>query len=78
MLNRVKLIAEPWDVGPGGYRLGGFPPPWREWNDRYRDAVRDFWLADANLQSAMTGTAGTTLRFESAMVSPEAGDGEGH
>ncbi|WP_323377711.1 glycogen debranching protein GlgX [Streptomyces smaragdinus] len=43
VLRRVKLIAEPWDVGPGGYHLGGFPPPWSEWNDRYRDAVRDFW-----------------------------------
>ncbi len=43
VLNRVKLIAEPWDVGPGGYRLGGFPVEWREWNDRYRDTVRDYW-----------------------------------
>ncbi|NUS88885.1 MAG: glycogen debranching protein GlgX [Streptomyces sp.] len=40
---RVKLIAEPWDVGAGGYQVGAFPPPWSEWNDRYRDAVRDFW-----------------------------------
>ncbi|MFD8319674.1 glycogen debranching protein GlgX [Kitasatospora purpeofusca] len=43
LLSRVKLIAEPWDVGPGGYQVGGFPPPWAEWNDRYRDTVRDFW-----------------------------------
>ncbi|MEV6973702.1 glycogen debranching protein GlgX [Kitasatospora sp. NPDC093806] len=43
VLSRVKLIAEPWDVGPGGYRVGGFPPLWAEWNDRYRDTVRDFW-----------------------------------
>ncbi len=43
VLNQVKLIAEPWDVGPGGYRLGGFPSEWREWNDRYRDTVRDYW-----------------------------------
>ncbi|WP_414167901.1 glycogen debranching protein GlgX [Streptoverticillium reticulum] len=43
VLRRAKLIAEPWDVGPGGYRVGAFPPPWAEWNDRYRDAVRDFW-----------------------------------
>ncbi|MFH8365469.1 glycogen debranching protein GlgX [Streptomyces sp. NPDC018031] len=43
VLRRVKLIAEPWDVGPGGYRVGGFPRPWAEWNDRYRDAVRDCW-----------------------------------
>ncbi|MER7751353.1 glycogen debranching protein GlgX [Kitasatospora sp. NPDC097643] len=43
LLSRVKLIAEPWDVGPGGYQVGGFPPLWAEWNDRYRDTVRDFW-----------------------------------
>jgi isoamylase len=42
----VKLIAEPWDVGPGGYQLGRFPPGWAEWNDRYRDAVRSFWRRD--------------------------------
>ena len=43
VLRRVKLIAEPWDVGPGGYQVGEFPPLWTEWNDRYRDSVRDFW-----------------------------------
>ncbi|WP_260609684.1 glycogen debranching protein GlgX [Streptomyces sp. WAC06614] len=43
VLRRVKLIAEPWDVGAGGYQVGSFPPLWTEWNDRYRDAVRDFW-----------------------------------
>ncbi|MFJ2575811.1 glycogen debranching protein GlgX [Kitasatospora aureofaciens] len=43
LLSRVKLIAEPWDVGPGGYQVGGFPPLWAEWNDKYRDTVRDFW-----------------------------------
>ncbi|MBO1415011.1 glycogen debranching protein GlgX [Streptomyces sp. FH025] len=43
VLSRVKLIAEPWDVGPGGYQVGAFPPLWAEWNDRYRDTVRDFW-----------------------------------
>ncbi|MFI6157632.1 glycogen debranching protein GlgX [Kitasatospora sp. NPDC051170] len=43
LLSRVKLIAEPWDVAPGGYQVGGFPPLWAEWNDRYRDTVRDFW-----------------------------------
>ncbi|MFC6061291.1 glycogen debranching protein GlgX [Streptomyces ochraceiscleroticus] len=43
VLRRVKLIAEPWDVGMGGYQVGAFPPLWTEWNDRYRDAVRDFW-----------------------------------
>lgn len=49
ILNRVKLIAEPWDIGPGGYQLGHFPPNWREWNDKYRDVVRKFWRADLGL-----------------------------
>ena len=43
VLREVKLIAEPWDVGEGGYQVGEFPPLWTEWNDKYRDAVRDFW-----------------------------------
>ena len=43
LLSRVKLIAEPWDIGLGGYQVGNFPPLWTEWNDRYRDTVRDFW-----------------------------------
>jgi isoamylase len=47
VLSQVKLIAEPWDVGPYGWRTGQFPPPMAEWNDRYRDTVRTFWLADA-------------------------------
>jgi glycogen operon protein len=44
VLARVKLIAEPWDIGPGGYQLGHFPPGWLEWNDQYRDTMRGFWL----------------------------------
>jgi glycogen operon protein len=44
VLARVKLIAEPWDIGPGGYRLGQFPAGWLEWNDKYRDTMRAFWL----------------------------------
>jgi isoamylase len=43
VLETVKLIAEPWDCGPGGYQVGGFPPGWAEWNDKFRDTVRDFW-----------------------------------
>ena len=43
IINRTKLIAEPWDVGPGGYQVGNFPPLWSEWNARFRDDVRDFW-----------------------------------
>ena len=46
VLAGVKLIAEPWDVGPGGYQLGGFPEGWAEWNDRYRDAARRMWRGD--------------------------------
>jgi isoamylase len=47
VLRGVKLIAEPWDCGPGGYQVGRFPPGWAEWNDRYRDTVRDFWKGSA-------------------------------
>jgi glycogen operon protein len=48
VLSRTLLIAEPWDIGPGGYRLGEFPPGWLEWNDRYRDTQRGFWLRQAH------------------------------
>jgi glycogen operon protein len=47
VLGTIKLIAEPWDCGPGGYQVGGFPPGWAEWNDKYRDTVRDFWRGQA-------------------------------
>src|SRR5467141_2140819 len=46
ILSQVKLIAEPWDVGPGGYQVGNFPVPWSEWNGKYRDAIRSFWKGD--------------------------------
>jgi isoamylase len=46
VLGTVKLIAEPWDCGPGGYQVGSFPPGWAEWNDKYRDNVRDFWRGE--------------------------------
>jgi glycogen operon protein len=48
-LKDVKLIAEPWDIGPGGYRLGAFPADWAEWNDQYRDTVRRFWSGEAGV-----------------------------
>ena len=54
-LARVKLIAEPWDCGPGGYQVGGFPPGWAEWNDKFRDTTRKFWLGNAP-PSALTET----------------------
>ena len=53
VLGQVKLIAEPWDVGPEGYQLGRFPSPWREWNDRYRDVTRAFWRGDRGLVGEM-------------------------
>lgn len=61
VLAGVKLIAEPWDVGPGGYQLGRFPPEFSEWNDRYRDTVRKFWRGDTHsaqdMGSALLGSA---------------------
>ena len=53
VLSQVKLIAEPWDLGPGGYQVGGFPPGWAEWNDRFRDTVRSFWKGDAGMAAEM-------------------------
>jgi glycogen operon protein len=58
LLSRVKLIAEPWDVGPGGYRLGAFPDGWHEWNDRYRDTVRRFWRGDEGMLREVAARAG--------------------
>jgi isoamylase len=46
VVSQVKLIAEPWDIGPGGYQVGNFPPAWTEWNGKYRDCVRDFWRGE--------------------------------
>ena len=48
MVSRVKLIAEPWDVGEGGYQVGNFPALWTEWNGKYRDTVRDFWRGEGS------------------------------
>jgi glycogen operon protein len=61
VLARVKLIAEPWDIGPGGYRLGEFPPGWHEWNDKYRDTMRAFWLQGE--QSGEPGALGELGAF---------------
>jgi isoamylase len=49
ILSQTKLIAEPWDVGDGGYQVGNFPPPWSEWNGKYRDAIRAYWRGDEGL-----------------------------
>jgi glycogen operon protein len=48
VLSKIKLIGEPWDIGPGGYHVGGFPPGWAEWNDKYRDSTREYWLNGDN------------------------------
>lgn len=53
ILARCKFIAEPWDIGPGGYQLGGYPDGWSEWNDRYRDVVRRFWRGDLGMLPEM-------------------------
>ena len=61
LLRDLKIVAEPWDVGYGGYRLGGFPAPWGEWNDRFRDAARRYWRGDAGtvgeLATRLAGSA---------------------
>ncbi len=61
VLSGVKLIAEPWDIGPGGYQLGAFPPPFMEWNDKFRDGVRRYWRGDPGhvpvLAERLTGSA---------------------
>ena len=61
VVSQVKLIAEPWDVGPGGYQVGNFPPLWTEWNGKYRDTVRDFWRGEpgtlGEFASRLTGSS---------------------
>jgi len=61
VVSQVKLIAEPWDVGPGGYQVGNFPPLWTEWNGKYRDTVRDYWRGEPatldEFASRITGSA---------------------
>jgi isoamylase len=60
-VSQVKLIAEPWDIGPGGYQVGNFPPQWTEWNGKYRDTVRDFWRGESaslgEFAARITGSA---------------------
>ena len=57
VISRMKLIAEPWDVGEGGYQVGNFPPQWAEWNGRYRDCIRDHWAGAPHTASASSPTA---------------------
>ena len=73
-LQRVKLIAEPWDLGMDGYRLGGFPPGWSEWNDRFRDDVRAFWLTgEAGIGALAQRLAGSSEIFRHDGRTPQAG-----
>ena len=73
VISRVKLIAEPWDVGEGGYQVGNFPPGWTEWNGQYRDAVRRFWRGDAGmLPELATRLAGSSDLYGSSGRQPHA------
>ena len=66
VISQVKLIAEPWDIGEGGYQVGNFPPLWTEWNGRYRDTIRDFWRgADATLPEFASRLAGSADLYQS-------------
>ena len=70
-LRDLAMIAEPWDIGMGGYQLGRFPPPWTEWNDRYRDAMRRFWRGDGGmLGEAATRFAGSSDLFGTSAHEP--------
>jgi glycogen operon protein len=64
ILSQVKLIAEPWDVGPGGYQVGNFPVLWSEWNGIYRDTVRDFWRGQAGVGDFANRLAGSSDLYE--------------
>jgi isoamylase len=70
VLSQVKLIAEPWDVGPGGYQVGNFPVLWTEWNGVYRDAVRDFWRGHSGVAELARRFTGSSDLYESDGRSP--------
>jgi glycogen operon protein len=70
VLSQVKLIAEPWDLGSGGYQVGGFPPCWSEWNDAYRDTMRDFWRAQTNAAAFAGRFTGSRDLFREAGRAP--------
>jgi glycogen operon protein len=65
VLSQVKLIAEPWDVGPGGYQVGNFPVLWTEWNGKYRDCVRDFWRGAGQLGEFASRFTGSSDLYQS-------------
>ena len=73
VVSRVKLIAEPWDAGHGGYQLGSFPAPWAEWNGQYRDAVRDYWRGQpGTLPEFASRLAGSSQTFQASGRRPVA------
>jgi glycogen debranching enzyme GlgX len=72
VLRHVKLIAEPWDASMDGYKVGEFPPPWVEWNDQYRDAVRDFWRGQGDIRTMATRLAGSSDLYADDGRSPYA------
>src|ERR1700679_545844 len=65
VISQVKLIAEPWDVGPGGYQVGNFPVLWSEWNGLYRDTMRDFWRGDASVADFASRFTGSSDLYQS-------------
>ena len=73
VVSQVKLIAEPWDVGPGGYQVGNFPPQWTEWNGAYRDTVRDFWRGEPSLGEFASRLV-RLLRLLRALRAPPGGE----
>ena len=65
VMNKIKLVAEPWDVGPGGYQLGSFPSPFGEWNDKFRDQIRRVWRGDpGHLRKLARRITGSALQFD--------------
>ncbi|MGH9089483.1 MAG: glycogen debranching protein GlgX [Acidimicrobiales bacterium] len=73
VVSQVKLIAEPWDVGDGGYQVGNFPPVWSEWNGKFRDTVRDFWRGEpATLPELASRLTGSSDLYQSDMRRPVA------
>jgi glycogen operon protein len=72
VLSQVKLIAEPWDVGPGGYQVGNFPVLWAEWNGLYRDTMRDFWRAQSNVAQFASRFTGSSDLYHDDGRSPYA------
>src|SRR5271166_2595692 len=64
VLGTVKLIAEPWDCGPGGYQVSEFPPGWAEWNDKFRDETREFWKGDLTAGKIAPRLLGSPQEFD--------------